>query len=66
MNNSSFWIVILVASTWIAFLMGYSMSAHTGGGAKTGAAAEHAPVSAGAGGYGGAAPAGAGAGGYGR
>ena len=76
MNKSSFWIVILVASTWIGFLMGYSMSAHTGGGAKKGAAdaAEHAPVSAGAGGYGaapaasggyGAAPA-AGAGGYGR
>lgn len=66
MNKSSFWIVILVASTWIGFLMGYSMSAHTGGGSKSGAgaAAENAPVSAGAGGYG--APAGAGAGGYGR
>lgn len=66
MNKSSFWIVILVASTWIGFLLGYSMSAHTGGGAKKGAAAEHAPVSAGAGGYGAAPAAGAGAGGYGR
>lgn len=53
MNKSSFWIVILVAATWIGFLMGYSMSAHTGGAmAGDGSAAEHAPVSAGAGGYG--------------
>lgn len=66
MNKSSFWIVMMVAATWIGFLMGYSMSAHTGGGTKSGAGVEaaHAPVSAGAGGYG-AAPA-AGAGGYGR
>lgn len=53
MNKSSLWIVVVVAASWIGFLMGYAMSAHTGG-AKTvaGAAAEHAPVSAGAGGYG--------------
>ena len=53
MNKSSLWIVIVVAASWIGFLMGYSMSAHTGG-AKVAAAigAEAAPVSAGAGGYG--------------
>lgn len=51
MNKTSLWIVVVVAASWIGFLMGYSMSAHTGG-AKTTAAAEHAPASAGAGGYG--------------
>lgn len=51
MNKSSLWIVVVVAASWIGFLMGYSMSAHTGG-AKTVAGAEAAPVSAGAGGYG--------------
>ncbi len=55
MNKSSLWIVVVVAASWIGFLMGYAMSAHTGGpktvaGAEVGA--EHAPVSAGAGGYG--------------
>ena len=57
MNKSSLWIVVVVAASWIGFLMGYAMSAHTGGaktvaGAEAGAGAEHAPVSAGAGGYG--------------
>lgn len=51
MNKSSLWIVVVVAASWIGFLMGYAMSAHTGG-AKTVATGEPAPVSAGAGGYG--------------
>jgi hypothetical protein len=51
MNKTSLWIVVVVAATWIGFLMGYAMSAHTGG-AKTATGAEHAPASAGAGGYG--------------
>ena len=53
MNKSSLWIVVVVAASWIGFLMGYSMSSHTGG-AKTvtAAEAEKAPVSAGAGGDG--------------
>ncbi len=53
MNKSSLWIVVVVAASWIGFLMGYAVSAQTGG-AKTaaGAGAEQAPVSAGAGGYG--------------
>jgi hypothetical protein len=51
MNKSSLWIVIVVAASWIGFLMGYSMSSHTGS-AKPAPGAEHAPVSAGAGGYG--------------
>lgn len=51
MNKNSLWIVVVVAASWIGFLMGYSMSAHTGS-AKTAAATEQAPVSAGAGGYG--------------
>lgn len=53
MNKSSLWIVIVVAAAWIGFLMGYAVSSHTGGAKPVaGAAAEHAPVSAGAGGYG--------------
>ena len=53
MNKSSLWIVIVVAASWVGFLMGYSMSAHTGGAKVTAAAgAGPAPVSAGAGGYG--------------
>jgi hypothetical protein len=53
MNKSSLWIVIVVAASWIGFLMGYSVSSHTGG-AKVAAVAgaEHAPEGAGAGGYG--------------
>ncbi len=51
MNKSSLWIVVVIAASWIGFLMGYSMSAHTGS-AKTVAETEQAPVSAGAGGYG--------------
>lgn len=51
MNKSSLWIVVVVAASWIGFLMGYAMSAHTGG-TKLEAGAEPAPVSAGAGGYG--------------
>ena len=51
MNKTSLWIVIVVAASWIGFLMGYSTSAHTGG-AKTVAEGEPAPVSAGAAGYG--------------
>ncbi len=55
MNKSSLWIVIVVAASWIGFLMGYSMSAHTGGAKTTAGAAagaEHAPSGAAAGGYG--------------
>jgi hypothetical protein len=53
MNKSSLWIVVVVAASWIGFLMGYAMSAHTGGAKiEPGAVAEKAPVSAGAGGYG--------------
>jgi hypothetical protein len=51
MNRTSLWIVVVVAASWIGFLMGYAVSAHTGG-AKIVAGAEPAPVSAGAGGYG--------------
>ena len=51
MNKTSLWIVVVVAASWIGFLMGYAVSSHTGG-AKTTAGAERAPVSAGAGGYG--------------
>ncbi len=51
MNKTGLWIVVVVAASWIGFLMGYAMSAHTGG-AKAPIAGEHAPVSAGAGGYG--------------
>ena len=51
MNRTSLWIVIVVAATWIGFLMGYAVSAQTGG-AKTVVGAEPAPVSAGEGGYG--------------
>lgn len=54
MNKSSLWIVIVVAASWIGFLMGYSVASHTGGAKVVAgvAAGEHAPVSAGAGGYG--------------
>ena len=51
MNKTSLWIVVVVAAAWIGFLMGYAMSAHTGG-AKAVAGETPAPVSAGAGGYG--------------
>jgi len=55
MNKTSLWIVVVVAAAWIGFLLGYSMSAHTG----TKSAGTPAAAS---GGYGGARPA---AGGYG-
>lgn len=50
MNKTSLWMVIVAAAIWIAFLMGYSVSSHTGG-AKL-ASETPANVSAGAGGYG--------------
>jgi len=61
MNKTSLWIVVAVAAAWIGFMLGYSMSAHTG--AKPAVAG--APAASG--GYGGA-PAGGkpAAGGYGR
>ena len=31
MNRTSLWIVVVVAATWIGFLMGYAVSAHIGG-----------------------------------
>ena len=45
------WIVIVVVSVWIGFLMSYAVSSHTGG-AKQVAAETPAAESAGAGGYG--------------
>ncbi len=50
MNKSSLWMVVVITAIWIAFLMGYSVSSHTGG-AKL-ASETPADVSAGAGGYG--------------
>jgi len=64
MNRTSLWIVVVVAAAWIGFLLGYSMSAHTG----VKPAAAGAPAAA-SGGYGAAPPAAGGkpaAGGYGR
>lgn len=67
MNRTGLWIVVVVAAVWVGFLLGYSMSAHTG--AKPAQAGTPAPVS---GGYGGgqaataAKPAKPAAGGYGR
>lgn len=59
MNKASLWIVIVVTAAWIGFMLGFSMSAHTG--AKPAQAGTPAAAS---GGYGGGArPA---AGGYGR
>ena len=51
MNKTGLWIVIIVAATWIGFLMGYAVSSHTGG-AKQVAAGTPVAESAGAGGYG--------------
>ncbi len=53
MNKTSLWIVVVVAATWIGFLMGYAVSAHTGG-AKIEAGGAPVAESAGAdaGGYG--------------
>ena len=64
MNKTSLWIVVVVVAAWIGFMLGYSMSAHTG--AKPAQAGVPAAAS---GGYGGAKPAAVGkpaAGGYGR
>ena len=71
MNKTSLWIVVVVTAAWIGFMLGYSMSAHTG--AKPAQAAAPSAASGGygsgakpssSGGYGGGAkPA---AGGYGR
>jgi hypothetical protein len=30
MNKTSLWIVVVVTAAWIGFMLGYSMSAHTG------------------------------------
>lgn len=50
MNKTALWIILIVTSTWIGFMMGYAVSSHTGGKQL----AERAPASesAGAGGYG--------------
>lgn len=75
MNKTSLWIVVVVTAAWIGFMLGYSMSAHTG--AKPAVAGAPAAASGGyggaqpaaSGGYGGAQPAASGkpaAGGYGR
>ncbi len=64
MNKTSLWIVVVVTAAWIGFMLGYSMSAHTG--AKPAQAGTPAAAS---GGYGGSRPAAGGkpaAGGYGR
>ena len=59
MSKPSLWIVVVVVAAWIGFMLGYSMSAHTG--AKPAQAGTPAAAS---GGYGGGTrPA---AGGYGR
>ena len=59
MSKTSLWIVVVVTAAWIGFMLGYSMSAHTG--AKPAEAGTPATAS---GGYGGSArPA---AGGYGK
>ena len=50
MNKTGLWIVVVVAATWIGFLMGYAASAHTG--TKPVAVGTPAGESAGAGGYG--------------
>jgi hypothetical protein len=70
MNKTSLWIVVVVAAVWIGFLLGYSMSAHTGAKpAHTAKPAQAGTPAAVSGGYGGgqaataAKPA---AGGYGR
>lgn len=52
MSKTSMWIVIVVVAAWIGFMLGYSMSAHTG--AKPAPAGTPAAAS---GGYGGAKPA---------
>jgi hypothetical protein len=59
MNKAGLWIVVAVTAAWIGFLLGYSMSAHTG--AKPAVAGAPAAAS---GGYGGSAPPAA-SGGYG-
>ncbi len=64
MNKTSLWIVVVVVAAWIGFMLGYSVSAHTG--AKPAQAGAPAAAS---GGYGGTKPATGGkpaAGGYGR
>ena len=64
MNKTGLWIVVVVTAAWIGFMLGYSMSAHTG--AKPAVAGTPAAAS---GGYGGAQRPAAGkpaAGGYGR
>ncbi len=30
MNKTGLWIVLVVAAAWIGFMLGYTMSAHTG------------------------------------
>ena len=75
MSKTSLWIVVVVVAAWIGFMLGYSMSVHTG--AKPAQAGTPAAASGGSGGatpaasggYGGGNPAtGAkpAAGGYGR
>jgi len=49
MNKTSLWIVIIITTAWIGFLTGYSVSSHTGG---VKPAAEGAPATESAGGYG--------------
>lgn len=58
MSKTSLWIVVVVVAAWIGFMLGYSMSVHTG--AKPAQAGTPAAAS---GGYGGAKP--AASGGYG-
>ena len=52
MNKTSLWIVVVVAATWIGFLMGYATSAHTGAKTVAGGAPAAESAGAGAGGYG--------------
>ncbi|MFH1603661.1 MAG: hypothetical protein ABIH03_07120 [Pseudomonadota bacterium] len=72
MNKTSLWIVVAVTAAWIGFMLGYSMSAHTGAKATVAGAPAVESGSVGgsantpaAGGYGGGAKAPAAGGGYG-
>jgi len=64
MSKTSLWIVVVVTAAWIGFMLGYSMSAHTG--AKPAQAGTPAPASGGYGGGQAATAAKPAAGGYGR
>lgn len=49
--KANLWLVIVVVATWLGFLFGYAVSAHSGPQQRSAAPAEAGPQ-AGAGGYG--------------